>query len=75
MRVAQLSINSIGSRTSDEVVQLYVKQPRATIAAPSVRLASFHRIYQLAPGAKQTVTLHVYPGMLFDIYTVTCSAL
>jgi hypothetical protein len=54
---------STGSRVSDEVVQVYVKQPRTTIKAPSVRLAAFERIYSVAAGSTRTVKLHVWPGM------------
>jgi hypothetical protein len=39
---------------SDEVVQLYVTQPQATVPAPSLRLAAFERV-TLKPGEHQQV--------------------
>ena len=34
-----------GAVDSDEVVQLYIKQPEATVPVPQVRLAAFSRVY------------------------------
>ena len=42
------------------MVQLYVKQPAASVAAPRVRLADFARVHVPAGGAV-TVTLQLRP--------------
>ena len=34
-----------GAVDSDEVVQLYIKQPEATVPVPQVRLAAFSRVH------------------------------
>ena len=49
-----VAVRNTGSRVADEVVQLYVKTPNATVPAPQVRLADFARV-QLAPGEQRTV--------------------
>eukprot|EP00936_MAST-01D_sp_MAST-1D-sp1_P000772 g772.t1 len=58
-----VAVRNTGSRVADEVVQLYVKTPNATVPAPQVRLADFTRV-QLAPGEQQTVALRVAPKYL-----------
>ena len=47
-----------GGRPGDEVVQLYVRDPRATVTRPVRELKSFVRV-ELAPGESRTVTFRV----------------
>eukprot|EP00945_MAST-04E_sp_MAST-4E-sp1_P005245 g5245.t1 len=49
-----------GDVDSDEVVQLYIKQPAATVPVPQVRLASFARVH-IPAGEKKRVNLLVSP--------------
>jgi beta-glucosidase len=51
---ASVTIANTGSRAGDDVVQLYVNDPVASIAQPVRRLAGFQRV-TLAPGASRTV--------------------
>ncbi|ANZ14711.1 periplasmic beta-glucosidase [Streptomyces noursei ATCC 11455] len=48
------TVTNTGSRTGDEVVQLYVHDRAASIAQPVRRLRGFQRV-TLAPGASRTV--------------------
>jgi beta-glucosidase len=47
-----------GDRAGDEVVQLYVRDPRASVTRPVLELKSFVRV-ELAPGESRTVTFNV----------------
>ena len=49
-----------GGADSDEVVQLYIKQPHATSPAPQVRLVDFARVH-IAAGSSKTVALSFGP--------------
>ena len=49
-----------GGVDSDEVVQLYIKQPHATSPAPQVRLVDFARVH-IAAGSSKTVSLSFGP--------------
>jgi beta-glucosidase len=51
-----VTVTNTGSVTSDEVVQVYTAQPLATVAAPTIRLADFHRVAAIPPGASRRVT-------------------
>lgn len=53
-----VTVSNVGGVDADEVVQVYLKQPEATVPAPRVRLGAFKRI-TLPAGAAQTVTLTV----------------
>ena len=55
-----VSVTNTGSVDSDEVVQVYTKQPNATVAAPTVRLAAFQRVH-IAAGKTVMVTLQLKP--------------
>eukprot|EP01051_Picozoa_sp_SAG22_P009236 SAG22_NODE_755_length_7442_cov_2.270598_4_plen_304_part_00 len=57
---ATVVVTNTGKVDSDEVVQLYVKTPNATVEAPRVRLADFARVH-IAAGATATVLLVVHP--------------
>jgi beta-glucosidase len=53
-----VDVSNVGPVAGDEVVQLYVKTPEATVPAPRVRLASFARV-AIDPGRTTTVHLSV----------------
>ena len=52
---ATVDVTNTGARTGDDVVQLYIHDPVASISQPVRRLRGFQRV-TLAPGAKQTVS-------------------
>jgi beta-glucosidase len=52
---ASVDVTNTGGRRGDEVVQLYIHDPVASISQPVRRLRGFERV-TLGPGAKQTVT-------------------
>lgn len=51
---ASVTVTNTGARAGDEVVQLYINDPVASISQPVRRLRGFERV-TLAPGASQTV--------------------
>jgi beta-glucosidase len=61
--VVRTRVRNTGERTGDEVVQLYVRDPHATITRPVLELKSFVRL-ELAPDESKTVTFHVPVGQL-----------
>ena len=52
---ASVDVRNTGSREGDEVVQLYIHDPVASISQPVRRLRGFERV-TLKPGEKRTVT-------------------
>ena len=56
-----VTVTNTGSRTSDEVVQLYVQQVKTSVPAPAIRLADFQRTRALAPGESRVISLRVSP--------------
>jgi beta-glucosidase len=52
---ASVDVKNTGSRSGDQVVQLYIHDPVASISQPVRRLRAFDRV-TLAPGATQTVS-------------------
>jgi beta-glucosidase len=58
-----ISVENVGAVTSDEVVQLYVRDPVASIARPVLELRGFKRI-ELAPGARKRITFSLTPEQL-----------
>jgi beta-glucosidase len=52
---ASVKVTNTGSREGDEVVQLYIHDPVASISQPVRRLRGFERV-TLGPGESQTVT-------------------
>jgi beta-glucosidase len=50
-----VTVTNTGSRKGDEVVQLYIHDPVASISQPVRRLRGFQRV-ALDPGQTQTVT-------------------
>jgi beta-glucosidase len=55
-----VSVSNIGKVDSDEVVQVYARQPQATVPVPSVRLVDFARVFVRA-GEIAQVVLRVNP--------------
>ncbi len=55
-----VTVENIGGVASDEVVQLYVRDPVASIARPVLELRGFKRI-ELAAGARKRVTFSLTP--------------
>jgi beta-glucosidase len=55
---ASVDVTNTGSRAGDEVVQLYLHDPVASISQPVRRLRGFERV-TLKPGQKRTVTFTV----------------
>jgi beta-glucosidase len=58
-----ISVENVGGVTSDEVVQLYVRDPVASIARPVLELRGFKRV-ELAPGARKRLTFSLTPEQL-----------
>jgi beta-glucosidase len=58
-----IAVQNTGGVASDEVVQLYVRDPVATIARPVLELRGFKRI-ELAAGAAKRVTFSLTPDQL-----------
>ena len=56
-----VTVKNTGTVDSDEVVQIYVKQPGASVPAPRVRLAAFARVH-VPKATSKTVTLAVKPA-------------
>ena len=50
-----MTVTNTGSRAGDEVVQLYIHDPVASISQPVRRLRGFERV-TLSPGQSRTVT-------------------
>src|SRR4051794_29823987 len=55
---ATVNVTNTGTRTGDEVVQLYIHDPVASISQPVRRLRGFHRV-TLAPGQTKTVSFRL----------------
>lgn len=54
----QVTIKNVGAAAGDEVVQLYLNDPIATVTRPVQELKGFKRL-TLAPGARKTVTFQL----------------
>ena len=57
--IARLPVTNTGSRTGDEVVQLYVHKEKSRVKQPLMQLKSFVRLKELAPGETAEVKLTV----------------
>jgi beta-glucosidase len=55
---ASVDVANTGARTGDEVVQLYLNDPVASISQPVRRLRGFERV-TLKPGEKRTITFTI----------------
>ena len=58
-----VDIANTGSRSGDEVVQLYVRDDEASVTRPVLELKRFQRV-TLAPGEKKTVRFELQPDDL-----------
>jgi beta-glucosidase len=58
-----ITVENTGRVAGDEVVQLYVRDPVASIARPVLELRGFKRI-ELAPGASKRITFSLTPDQL-----------
>jgi len=56
----EVDVKNTGMIDSDEVVQVYLQQPDATVPAPHVRLGAFERVH-VAVGETVTVKLSIPP--------------
>jgi beta-glucosidase len=56
-----VTVTNSGTRSGDEVVQLYLSQRNASVPVPAIRLADFRRLKAVAPGESRTVELAVAP--------------
>jgi beta-glucosidase len=56
--VVTVDVRNTGVRRGDEVVQLYVRDPEATVARPVLELRGFRRV-GLAPGERRTVSFRL----------------
>ena len=56
--VVTADITNTGDKEGDEVAQLYIRRPVASVARPVRELKGFQRIH-LKPGEKQTLTFHL----------------
>ena len=57
--IARLPVTNTGSRTGDEVVQLYVHKEKSRVKQPVMQLKSFVRLKDLAPGETAEAELTV----------------
>jgi beta-glucosidase len=56
--VVTVDVRNTGSRRGDEVVQLYVRDPEATVARPVLELRGFRRV-GLDPGERRSVSFRL----------------
>jgi beta-glucosidase len=59
----EVTVANTGTRSGDEVVQLYVRDPQASVTRPVLELKSFLRI-ELEPGQSKRVTFEVPAAQL-----------
>lgn len=58
-----VDVANTGSRTGDEVVQLYIHEDEASVTRPVIELKRFQRV-TLQPGERRTVTFELTPDDL-----------
>ncbi|HTS85910.1 MAG TPA: glycoside hydrolase family 3 N-terminal domain-containing protein [Usitatibacter sp.] len=56
----EVDVRNTGKRAGDEVVQVYVHDPLASVVRPVKQLRGFQRV-TLAPGEQRTVTIALHP--------------
>ncbi len=59
----ELELRNAGARAAEEVVQLYLRDPVASVTRPVRQLAGFARV-ALAPGESRRVRFHLHPSQL-----------
>ena len=65
------TVTNTGAVEGEEVAQVYLATPGATVPAPKLQLAAFQRVGPLAPGAAAEVSLLVKPSSHFVVYEVS----
>jgi beta-glucosidase len=68
---AEVTVSNTGTRSGDEVVQLYVRDPQASLTRPVLELKSFLRV-ELDPGQSKRVAFEV-PAAQLGFYDRTMS--
>ena len=58
-----VTVTNSGTRSGEQVVQLYVHHPVSSVVQPGIALRGFKRVH-LEPGASMTVTFEVGPDQL-----------
>ena len=58
---ASVTVRNVGARAGDEVIQLYARDPVASVSRPAMELRGFRRI-ALAPGEMKRVTFTLAPA-------------
>lgn len=58
---AMVSVHNAGDRDGDEIIQLYVKDPYASMIRPAIELAGFARVHVKA-GEKKKVEFEIHPS-------------
>ena len=61
--IITVDVENVGTRTGDEVVQLYVRDVESSVRRPDKELRGFERI-SLSPGTKRKVTFPLRAGQL-----------
>eukprot|EP01084_Bolivina_argentea_P041129 75902_1 len=71
--VIQISFNvtNSGDIDGDEVVQIYVKQPHATVPVPQIRLGDFERVEIIKSGETRNVKLILTPRYRSSVFNKT----
>ncbi len=59
----EVTVANTGDRAGEEVVQLYIRDPEATVTRPVLELKAFARV-SVAPGQRAAVRFHVPTGQL-----------
>jgi len=59
----EVTVRNTGQRDGDEVVQIYTRDPSASLTRPVLELKAFARVH-VAAGASRTVTFTVHAGQL-----------
>ncbi|WP_220505629.1 glycoside hydrolase family 3 N-terminal domain-containing protein [Microbispora sp. H10830] len=59
----EVTVANTGDRAGEEVVQLYIRDPEATVTRPVLELKGFARV-SVAPGRRAAVRFHVPTGQL-----------
>jgi len=62
-----VTITNIGPRDGDEVIQLYLSQPDATVPVPKIRLVDFNRIF-IKSGESKDIKLMIQPRYRTVVY-------
>merc|ERR1719476_1083565 len=64
-------VENVGNVVGDEVVQMYVKQPDATVLVPQIRLGDFERIGDIGVGESRGAKLLLTPRYRSSVFNET----